>query len=461
MAPGDVPRLGEVGIDLRVLAFTGAVALVSAILFGIFPLIRYGRSDLAGPLKEGGDRGNTGGGAKHRVRNALVVGQVALALVLLVGSGLMLRSFVALRAVDPGFDREGILTVRLAVPQADVPDPVESAAFFRQLLDRLRQQPGVVSAGVVQGVPLTGLYGLGGIEVEDHPRAPEEMPVMASFLRAEDGFFETMGIEILEGRPLERGDGADGRRAVVVSEAFARHWWPDVTPLGRRVRQGPFEDWYEIAGVVADVRQTGLEVPSEEMVYFPALWGAADQPIATRTMDLVVRVAEGDPLQLLPVVRREVQALNPRIPLANPRTMMDVFDAATARTSFTMTMLGTASLVALVLGLVGIYGVVSYVVSQRTREIGVRLALGASGREVRGMVVRQGIALAGVGVGVGLVAAAGLSRVMASLLFGVSAADPLTYGAVALTLGSVAVLASWLPAVRAAAVDPAIALRES
>jgi hypothetical protein len=270
-----------------------------------------------------------------------------------------------------------------------------------------------------------------------------------------------MGIELLEGRPLERGDGADGRRAVVVSEAFARHWWPDVTPLGRRVRQGPFEDWYEIAGVVADVRQTGLEVPSEEMVYFPALWGAADQPIATRTMDLVVRVAEGDPLQLLPLVRREVQALNPRIPLASPRTMMDVFDAATARTSFTMTMLGTASLVALVLGLVGIYGVVSYVVSQRTREIGVRLALGASGREVRGMVVRQGIALAGVGVGVGLVAAAGLSRVMASLLFGVSAVDPLTYGAVALTLGSVAVLASWLPAVRAAAVDPAIALRES
>jgi predicted permease len=459
MAPSDIPRLSEVGIDLRVLGFTAAVSLLCAVLFGIFPMVRYGRSDLSTQLKEGGERGGTGGASRHRVRNALVVAQVALALVLLVGSGLMFRSFLALRAVDPGFDTEGILTARLAVPAADVPNPLEAAAFWRQLIDRLEQQSGVASVGAVSAVPLTGLSGLGGMEVEDHPRGPAELPVMAGFLRAESGYFETMGVDVVEGRVFEPGDGADGRRAAVVSEAFAEHWWPDGSALGRRVRQAPNEEWYEIVGVVADVRQTGLEAPSEELVYLPALWGPTATPITTRTMDVVVRV-DGDPLAFLPILRREVLELNPRIPLANPRTMDAVFSTATARTSFTMVLLGAASMVALILGLVGIYGVVSYVVSQRTREIGVRMALGASGATVRGMVVRQGVALTGLGIVLGLAAAAALSRVMSTLLFGVSGLDPVTYGGVALALAAVAVLASWLPALRAAGVDPAIALRD-
>ena len=460
MAPSDIPRMSEVGIDLRVLGFTAAVSMLCAVLFGIFPMVRYGRTDLSNQLKEGGERGGTGGAARHRVRNGLVVAQVALALVLLVGSGLMFRSFMALRAVDPGFDTAGILTARLAVPTADVPNAAEAAAFWRQLIDRLAQQPGVVSAGAVSAVPLTGLSGLGSMEVEDHPRGPNELPVMAGFIRAESGYFETLDVEVVEGRGFEPGDGADGRRAAVVSEAFAKHWWPDGSALGRRVRQGPNEEWYDIVGVVSDVRQTGLEAPSEELVYFPALWGPTETPITTRTMDVVVRV-DGDPLAFLPILRREVLELNPRIPLANPRTMEAVFATATARTSFTVVLLGAASIVALILGLVGIYGVISYVVSQRTREIGVRMALGASGGAVRGMVVRQGVALTGAGIVLGLVAAAALSRVMSSLLFGVNAMDPVTYGGVALALALVAALASWLPAIRAAAVDPAIALRNS
>jgi putative ABC transport system permease protein len=460
LAPSDIPRMSEVGIDVRVLAFTSGIALLSALLFGIFPLVRYGRTDLATQLKDGGERGGTGGASRHRVRNALVVAQVALALMLLVGSGLMFRSFLALRAVDPGFDPEGVLTARLAVPTADVRDPIEAASFWRQLIDRLEQQPGVIAAGAVQGVPLTGLFGLGNVDVEDQPRGPNELPVMASFLRAESGVFETLGIDVLEGRGFERGDGADGVRAVVISEAFAKHWWPQGGALGRHVRQGPNEPWYEVVGVVNDVRQTDLETTSEELVYFPALWGPTEQPITTRTMDVVVKVS-GDPLAFIPVLRREVLALNPRIPIANPRTMQAVFETATARTSFTVVLLGAASIVALVLGLVGIYGVISYVVSQRTREIGVRMALGASGATVRRMVVRQGVVLTGLGIVLGLVGAAALSRVMSSLLFGVSAMDPLTYAGVAAALAAVAVLASWLPALRAAGVDPSIALRDA
>jgi putative ABC transport system permease protein len=458
VAPTDIPRIAEVGIDLRALGFTAAIVIGTAVLSGLLPVLRYGRRDVAAQLRESGDRSGTGGVGRHRVRNALVVAQVALALVLLVGSGLMVRSFFALRSVDPGFDPEGVLTVRLTVPTGDVPQPAAAADFFRQLVDRLRSQPGVVSVGAVQGVPLTGLFGLGSMESEDHPRGPEELPVMAAFQRAEAGFFETMEVDILEGRPFQRGDGADGTRAAVVSQSFAQKWWPNGSALGRRVRQGPNEDWYEIVGVAQDVHQVGLETPAEEMVYLPALWGPAATPIATRTMDLVVRVT-GDPLAFLPVIRREVAALNPRIPLSNPRSMTDILQTSTARTSFTMVILGSAAFVALILGLVGIYGVISYIVNQRTREIGVRMALGASASTVRGMVVKQGTVLAAVGVVLGLIAAFGLSRLMTTMLFGVSASDPITYVGVAVGLAGVAVLASWIPAVRAAGVDPAIALR--
>jgi predicted permease len=459
VAPADIPRITEVGLDLRALAFTAAVVIGTAVVSGLLPVLRYGRRDIAGQLRESGDRSGTGSVHRHRMRNGLVVAQVALALVLLVGSGLMVRSFFALRAVNPGFDAEGVLTVRISVPVGDVPEASAAADFFRQLIDRIRSQPGVASVGAVQGVPLTGLFGLGSMESEDHPRGPEELPVMAAFQRAEAGFFETMDVPLVEGRTFERGDAADGLRAAVVSQAFARKWWPNGSALGRRIRQGPQEEWYEIVGVVGDVHQVALEEPAEEMVYFPAMFGPVATPFATRTMDLVVRV-NGDPLSFLPVVRREVAALNPRIPISNPRAMTDILSTSTARTSFTMVVLGSAAFVALILGLVGIYGVISYIVTQRTREIGVRMALGASAAKVRGMVVRQGTALAVIGVALGLAAAFGLSRLMTTMLFGISATDPVTYAVVGLGLASVAVLASWIPALRAAGVDPAIALRE-
>jgi predicted permease len=371
----------------------------------------------------------------------------------------MLRSFLALQSVDPGFETDGVLTARISVPTAEIPGWQETAEFYRQLRERVAAQPGVVEAGFGSTVPLGGGMSFFSLDVEDQPREEGELPVFAFQASAGVGFFEALDIPLLEGRTFEESDGPTGTRAVVVNASFARHWWPEGSALGRRLRGGfPDEDWWEIVGVVGDVHQRTLEEDPGESVYYPAVFGAAAAPVVNRTMDLAVKT-NGDPLQLVSALRRELRDLNPRIALSNPRTMRELFQAATARTSFTMAMLGSASGIALLLGLVGIYGVISYVVSQRTRELGVRMALGASATSVRGMVVRQGLVLAGVGVGVGLAAAGAMSSLMESLLFGVSATDPVTYGLVAAALVAVATLASWLPARRAAGVDPSTALR--
>jgi predicted permease len=459
MVPTDLPRVTEIAIDVRVLGFTALIAIACALFFGLVPLLRYGVGDLATRLREGGAHGAAGSRTTHRLRNGLVVTQMALALVLLIASGLMFRSFRALRSVDPGFATEGVLTARLSVPSGEVPDGLTAAAFYRQLGERLAAQVGVESVGFAQFTPLRGAMSFFSIEVEDQPRGPNELPVMASNNRIEPGYLEAMGIELLEGRTLEPGDGAEGARSVIVSRSFADHWWPNTSPLGRRMRFGfPDEEWFQIVGVVEDAHYESLEAVPEEMVYWPATVGAAWSPQPTRAMDVVIRTT-GDPLGLVPVLQREVSALNPRIPVSDPRTMERVFADATARTSFTVALLGAASTIALLLGLVGIYGVISYIVAQRTREIGVRMALGATASTVRAMVVRQALVLASLGAGIGLVVAAALSSVMASLLYGVSATDPLTYLTVAAALVAVSLAAGWIPASRAAGVDPSRALR--
>jgi predicted permease len=459
LLPSALPRAVEIGVDLRVLAFTAAIALGCAAFFGLVPLLRLRDVSLLGSLREGAAHGATSGRGRHALRNSLVVAQMALALVLLVGSGLMLRSFQALRQVDPGFEPEGVLTAGFFIPPGEMQGWQEVTGYFRDLGDAVRAQPGVEAVGFGQISPLGGGAPFFTFQVEDHPRGDGELPILASHNRVEPGFFEALGIDLVEGRTLQAGDGADGTRSVVVSESFARRWWPNASPLGRRVRQGgPDEDWFQIAGVVADVKYGSLEEDAEETVYWPSTTGPAANPLATRAMEIYVRTGS-DPLALVPVLRREADALNARIPVSNPRAFTDVFAQATSRTSFTMSLLGAASAIALALGLVGIYGVVSYVVSQRTREIGVRLALGATAPSVRGMVVRHGLLLAAIGVAVGLAASAALSSVMATLLYGVSPIDPITYGAVAVALVAVSVVGTWIPATRAAGVDPARALR--
>lgn len=458
--PMDLPRIDEIGLDVRVLGFTLVVTVLCAVFFGLFPLIRFGVDDLAMRLRDGGGaRGSTGGRDTNKVRSGLVVAQMALALVLLVGSGLMLRSFQALRAVDPGFEAEGVLTARVTVPTAEMEGWEETAGFFRTLRERLAGQPGVTGVGMALSTPLSGAgVPYYSTEVEDHPRGEGELPIFARQNQVEAGFFETMGITPLEGRLLQRGDGAEENRAVVVSQRFAELWWPDASAIGRRIRQGPQEEWWQVVGVVADAHYLSLEEVPEEMIYWPATLGPADAPQPTRSMDVVIK-ASGDPLDFVTVLRREVQALNPRIPVSNPRAYTDIVGSATSRTSFTMALLGAASSVALLLGLVGIYGVISYIVSQRTREIGVRMALGASAGSVRGMVVRQGLLLAVGGVVLGLVASGALSSVVSSLLYGVSATDPLTYASVSVLLMAISGIACWIPAARAAGVNPSRALR--
>lgn len=459
LVPANLPRIDEVALDGRVLGFSASLAIACALFFGLFPLMRYGTEDLAGQLREGGARGATGGGESHRLRNTLVVVQMALALVLLVGSGLMIRSFQALQDMDPGFDAEGALTARITIPTAEIENSAEVTAFFRTLRDRLEGQSGVESVGLSQSVPLGAGLGFWGFPVEDHPRAQGDIPIFARHNQVTEGYLEAMGIDLVEGRTFERGDAADGFRAVVINQSFADRWWPEGNALGRRMSQGfQGEDWYEVVGVVQDAHYSSLEEAPEGMVYWPSTVGPADDPQPARSMDVTIRTSV-DPTLLVPVLRREVAALNPRIPVSNPRAMEDLVSAATSRTSFTMALLGAASGVALLLGLIGIYGVISYVVSQRTREIGVRMALGATAPSVRQMVIRQGLQLAGMGVAIGLLAAGALSRVMASLLYGVSALDPITYGGVAIALVVVSLVASWIPAARAARVDPSLALR--
>jgi putative ABC transport system permease protein len=459
LIPSNLPRAAEIGIDGRVLAFTAVIGVGCALFFGLFPMLRYGIRDLSGAL-HGGTRGGTGGRERHRLRNGLVVSQVALALVLLIGSGLMLRSFMALRSVDPGFDPDNVLTARVSLPEAEIPNWQAVDQFYRQLRQQLEDRPGVSAVGFSTAIPLGGGgISYSGIEVEDHPRANNELPIFALWPQAGAGYLEAMGIPVLQGRGFETGDGANGNRAVVVSKAFAEKWWPDASPIGRGLRLGaPGEDWYRIVGVVDNVRQRDLQDVEQEAVYFPLVLDGGGSTVIARTVDVVIRTS-GDPLALVSVLRGEIRTLNPRIPMSNVRTMDAVFDGATSRTSFAAAMLGAASAIALLLGLVGIYGVISYVVSQRTREIGVRMALGASRSVVRGMVVRQGLALSGGGVALGLLAAVPLSRLMQSMLYGVSPVDPATYVAVGLSLIVVALVASLIPAIRAAAVEPGRALR--
>jgi predicted permease len=423
-------------------------------------MLRYGMRNPADRLRDGGARGGAGGREQPRLRNGLVVTQIALALVLLVGSGLMLRSFMALRAVDAGFEPDNVLTARIAVPTAELGEPLAVQQFYTQIKDRLEAQPGVSAVGLVSAMPLGGSgMSYTSIEVEDHPRGEGELPVFASWLLAGPGYFDAMGIDVRRGRGFDAGDGGSGFRAVVVSEAYAEKYWPGADAIGRRIRFGAQnEDWYEVVGIVDNVRQNQIEEVEQEMIYFPLLTEAGGQLNVVRGVDVVVRTA-GDPLVLASALRGHIRELNARIPIANVRTGGEVFGGAAARTSFTAAMLGAASGIALLLGLVGIYGVISYVVTQRTREIGVRMALGASTGTVRGMVVKQGLVLGAIGVALGLIAAVPLSSLMESLLYGVLPVDPATYALVAVALIGVSVVASLIPALRAAAVDPGRALR--
>ncbi|NNF27188.1 MAG: ABC transporter permease [Gemmatimonadetes bacterium] len=463
VGPESLPRIGEIGLDPATLAVALVLSVLAGVAFGLVPATRYGRPELVTSLKEGG-RGSSEGPDRNRLRSLLVVGQVAMALVLLIGSGLMIRSFQSLRQVNPGFGApEEVLTFRVSVPEAQIADPVQVAGFYEQVARRLEEIPGVRSVGASSSVTMDGWDSNDALWIEDFPQPPNQLPPIRRFKWIGEGYFETMQNPLLAGRTLTWADVHDRSPAVVVSRGLALEYWQDpVQALGRRVGIGDIADrvWVEIVGVVGDVRDDGVDQDPVPVVYWPMavadMWESDVR--VPRSMAFAIR-SSLPTAGLLPQVREAVWGLNPNLPLAQVNTLAELLDRSMARTSFTLVMLGVAALMALTLGVVGIYGVVSYVVSLRTREIGVRMALGAGRRSVRRMVLRQGLTLTLGGVVVGLVVSAVATRAMAALLYGVSPVDPVTFGGVAAVLAFVAALASWVPAARATRIDPVETLR--
>jgi len=457
LAP-QLPRLDSISLDWRAVAFTLVVTVVAGGLLGLTPALKVSRGRLSTALR-GGARGASAGREQRRVQNTLVVGQVALMLVLLVGSGLMLRTFAALRAVDPGFAEPASLqTVRIGFPPALVPDPREVLAQQRAIVAAVEALPGVESAALASGVPMQGFGGYGTmIEAEGQPQSGK---VVRTSRTISPGFLESMGSPLVAGRGFAWLDLEDARHVALVSDNLARELWGTTeAALGKRIRPGP-GPWTEIVGVVADVHYKSVAEPPSTVVYWPTLIGDffGASVYVERYASLVVRSERAGTAPLAREIERAVWSVNSSVPLSLMQTMQEHYDRSLARTSFTLVMLGVAGAAALVLGVVGVYGVLSYTVSQRRREIAIRLALGAQQRVVTRAFVRYGAGLAAIGVAIGLAVAAVVTRLMGALLYDVPALDPLTYAAVTVVLALAVLLASWLPARRAAAVDPAEAL---
>jgi predicted permease len=460
--PATLPRLAEIGIDGWALGFTLAISLATGVLFGLIPVVKYAGPNLASALR-GGGRTLSAGRERHRARNILVVVQVALALVLLVGSGLMLRTFQALRNVQPGFTRpEEVQMMRINIPDGQVKEAERVMRMQQAMLDKLAAIPGVTSVAFGTSAPMEGFNYNDLIYAEDKNYAAGTIPPVRRFRSMTPGYLKTVGTALIAGRDFTWTDLYEKRHVAIVSENMAREMWDGAgAALGKRIRPAPGDLWREIIGVVGDVYDNGVQQRAPAMVYWPAMMDRfeGDEDRQTRGGVFVIRSARAGTESFLAETRAAIWSVNGNLPVFLVRTLKDIYDQSMARTSFTLVLLGIAGAMSLVLGVVGIYGVIAYAVSQRTREIGIRMALGAQAGGLQGMFVRHGLVLAGVGAGIGLAAAVGLTRAMKALLFGVSAVDPVTYGAVAGVLVIAAAGASYFPARRATAVDPVVALR--
>jgi predicted permease len=462
VAPEGLPRLQEITLDPIVLLFTLTISVLAGMLFGIIPVFRFATPYLAGALKEGG-RLSSAGRERHRARNTLVVAEIGLAVVLLVASGLMIRTFVAMRQVDPGFTRpDEVLTMRISIAESLMKDPDQTARTHEQIVRRLEQLPGVTMVGISSSITMDGNDSNDPIFVEDSPVPGDRLPPLRRFKWIAENYFKTMGNRLLAGRDITWADIYAHAPVVVVTENFAREFWKDPSlALGKRIRQNAKDPWRTIVGVVANARDDGVVRPAPAIVYWPMIinefW--TNDVFVARNMGYVLRTSRLNSPTLLKEVQQAVWSVNPNLPVANVQTLDEIRADSMAQTSFALVMLSIAAAVAFFLGIVGIYGVISYIATQRTREIGIRIALGAARGDVSRLFLRHGLVLAAIGIVLGVTAAAFVTRVMSALLFGVSAVDAMTYTAVALALGTTALLASYVPAVRAARVDPSEALR--
>jgi len=457
LSPGNIPRLNEISLDGRVLAFTFGVSLVTGVLFGLFPAWQASNPNLNETLKEGG-RGTTESGRGGRVRRALVVAEVALALVPLIGAGLMVKSFMRLQEVNPGFNPERVLAVEVYLPGTTYKEGAQATAFYKELLTKVQNLPGVEAAGAIDTLPLSGGGNVLAFYVEGHPLQPTDKTPDAEYRVVTPEYFQTMNIPLLRGRYLSEQDGPNVPWAFVINDTLARRYFGDEDPIGKRMNLGDAKDpeWYTVVGIVQDTRHESLGADPYPQMY------TVNTQVSRRSMVMVARTT-GDPGKMIANVRSTVAAMDSTLALNNARTMAQVMAESIARPRFNMLLMALFAVVALLLAAVGIYGVMAYSVTQRTHEIGVRMALGASSADVLKMVVRQGMALTLFGVGIGLAGAFIITRLISSLLSGllfqVGTHDPLTFVGIALLLALVALLACWIPARRATRVDPMVALR--
>ena len=448
-SPNNIPRLPAIRMDGRVLAFTSTIAVVTGILFGMAPALRSSKLNLSEALKEGAR--NVAGSRHEKLRKLLVVSELALSLVLLIGAGLLIRSFISVERVNPGFDAQNVLGMRLSVAGTSYKGE-RAQIFYRDLLDGVRRMPGVKSAAIADNLPLSGGIGWGGISIEGYQPSEGQDLIQSDARVAGVGYFETMGIPLISGRFFDQHDTEDSLPVIVIDEHMARNYWPNANPLGGRIKFGTDNPWMTVVGVVGNVKQYDLENESRVTMYLPATQGGGG------TMYLVARTSVA-PLSLATTISSSVHSMDSNIPIFDVKTMEQRLSESLARRRFAMLALGVFAGFALLLAVIGIYGVISYSVAQRTNELGIRLALGASRVDVLRLVLSAGFKLALIGIGVGLVLSFAVTRFLSSLLFGVRATDLLTFGALSLLLVVVSLLACYLPARRATKVDPLVALR--
>jgi predicted permease len=458
LQPPDVPRLGAIGINLPVLGYTLLLCLISGVLFGLAPVAGLRGFDLRAALQEAA-RGSAGAGALwrrgHGLRPALAAIEIGLAVLLLIGAGLLIRSFARLQNVHPGFDANGVLTVELAMTGRKYPDGPSVQLAYRTLWERLDRQPGVLASGGVTTMPLSGFFAWGPITVEGRVPPPGEKFINADQRIVAGRYFEAMGIPLREGRHFEATDTPDQPGVVVIDEFMARELWPGQSAVGKRIRLGDLNatgPWITVVGVVGRVKQYALETDGRIALYFPHTQRAA------RSLYVAVKT-DRSPAVLAPGIRHEIRQFDSDLPIYHLMPMTERVAGSLARRSFAMTLLGLFAIVAAALAAVGIYGVMAHLVAQGAREIGIRLALGATAGKIQAMVVLQGLLVAAVGIAAGVLAAAALAPLMSGLLFETGGRDPGTFVAVVMVLGLVALAATYGPALRASRVDPMVALR--
>ena len=450
MIPAGAPRVGEIGLDGWVLCFTMGISILTGVLFGLAPTLQASKLDLHEALKEG-SRGSTEGGRRSRVRGALVISEIALSLMLLVGAGLLIKSFQRLRETDPGFRPDNVLALRFVLPETKYETADSQAAFYRQLLERVAASPGVEAVGVVDPLPLSGDNRTTSFLIENRPPvAPSDLPNV-NVRKVSPDYLRAMGIPLLKGRAFTKRDSKDAPRVMLVNETLVRRLFPGEDPLGQRVRFG--KQSVEIVGVVGDVKHRSLDVESGGEYYVPYLQSPEPE------MSLLARTMTSDPTSLVAAVRGAVREIDKDLPIANISTMNQFLAVSVAPQRFNTLLLGIFAFAALALASIGIFGVMNYTVTQRTHEIGIRMALGAQTTDVLRLIVMQGMTLALIGVSIGLAGSLAATRLLRSLLYGVSATDPLIFFGVSLLLSIVALLACYIPARRATKVDPLIALR--